>query len=399
MEKTSLEKYREEVLAELKNNILDFWMKYIIDYDSGGFNGSVAGNGVANPRADKGIIMATRILWTFSYAYIKLGNAQYLKTAEMIYKYILDYFVDKKYGGVFWLLDYKGRPVDETKKFYGQAFAIYAFSEYAKASGKPEALDKANELFGLVEKYGRDFKYGGYIDALGSNWAVVQDTRLSTKDMNTPKSMNTNLHILEAYSGLAGNFHNKPVLEALESLIKIFTSNIILPSRHFGLFFDLEWNEASGKISYGHDIEGSWLLTEAAKITGKEEIIKEVSSLAMNMAEAILEEGIDADGGLFSEKDADGHRRSAKEWWMQAEAMVGFINAYEITKKEIFMEKSMSIWEYCKKKFIRPAGEWYGNIDDKGNPDKKGEIAGKWKCPYHTGRACLEIYERIGLMV
>src|SRR5208337_3176058 len=165
---------------------LDFWMKNVIDYDSGGFNGSVGGDGVANPRADKGIIMATRILWTFSRVYMKLGDAQYLKTAEIIYKYILDYFVDKKHGGVFWLLDYKGNPVDETKKFYGQAFAIYAFSEFAKASGTRQALEEANKLFGFVEKYGRDLKYGGYIDALGSNWLAVQDTRLSTKDMNTP---------------------------------------------------------------------------------------------------------------------------------------------------------------------------------------------------------------------
>ncbi len=395
MEKAKLEKYKEELLKELKEDILEFWMKNVIDYDDGGFFGAVGGNGKVKPGADKGVIMATRILWTFSRAYMKLKDGQYLKTAEIMYKYITEHFVDKKNGGVFWILDHKGKPVDSSKKFYGQAFAIYGFAEFAKATGDSNALAAANELFELVEKYGRDKEKGGYIDALGSKWEEIKDTRLSSRDMNTPKTMNTNLHVMEAFSTLAGYYGDSKVKESLENLVEVFLSKIILKDRHFGLFFDMDWNEVSGKISFGHDIEGSWLLTEAAKVTGKQDIIKRVSSAAMEMADVILREGIDADGGLLSEKDADGHIHKGKEWWMQVEAMVGFFNAYEITGKEIFIEKSLSIWEYCKRKFMRQGGEWYSNLDENGNPDKKRDLAGPWKCPYHTVRACMEIYERI----
>jgi mannobiose 2-epimerase len=217
--------------------------------------------------------------------------------------------------------------------------------------------------------------------------------------MNTPKTMNTNLHVMEAFSCLGGYYRDNKVIDALENLVEVFLTKIILSNRHFGLFFGMDWKEASGKISFGHDIEGSWLLTEAAKIIGKQDIIKRVSAAAVEMADVILREGMDEENGIYSEQDPDGSIHKDREWWMQVEAMVGFLNAYEMTKKEIFLEKSLAAWEYCKKKYIRPAGEWYSNLDDKGNPDKKRDIAGPWKCPYHTGRACLEIYDRIGGLI
>ncbi len=389
-----LNRYREEVLAELTNDILAFWIQNVIDFDSGGFHGSVSGKGIAEPAADKGVVLATRILWTFSRAYTRVGNEKYIRAAELMYRYLRDHFLDKEHGGVFWLVDYKGRPLDTTKKLYGQAFAIYSFSEFSYASGDRQALDEAQKLFGLVERHGRDPVEGGYLDALGGDWAPVRDTRLSEKDLNTPKTMNTNLHILEAYSELAQYDPAGPVIEALESLVKVFLEKIILPNRHFGLYFDMAWNEVSGKISYGHDIEGSWLLTEAAERTGREKLVKKVTPVAVDMARTVLEEGLDAEGAVLNERAANGSLKPGKEWWMQAEAMVGFFNAYEMTGKDIYFEKSLSAWEYCKKYFLRPGGEWFSGINDEGMPDLEREIAGSWKCPYHTGRACLEIIER-----
>lgn len=397
MNKASLKIYREEVSTELTSDILDFWMKHVIDFSSGGFNGSVTGNGVADPKADKGVILATRILWTFARACRKLGDARYLKTADLMYHYIQEHFVDKEHGGVFWILDHQGKPVDPLKKFYGQAFAIYAFAEYSRASGNKKALDEAKTLFELVEKHGRDKVKGGYIDAVGRDWAAVADTRLSEKDLNTPKTMNTNLHVMEAFSGLIQNnpVRDATVIEALESLAKVFLEKIILPNRHFGLFFDMNWNEVSGKISFGHDIEGSWLLSEAAQTSGNESLIKAVSPVAAEMARVTMREGLEADGGVLYEREADGSLHPGKEWWMQTEAMVGFLNAYEITGEEIFAEKSILAWDYCKKRYLREGGEWFSNLDSDGLPDLSRVLAGPWKCPYHTGRACMEIMERI----
>ncbi len=391
---TDLSRYRQEVLSELTDDILAFWMRNVIDFDSGGFHGLVDGKGVAVPTADKGVILATRILWTFSRAYTRIKNEAYLRTAELMYRYLLDHFLDKERGGVFWIVDSKGRPLDSTKKFYGQAFAIYAFCEFSSASGNRQALEEARQLFSLVERYGRDPVEGGYLDALGADWTPIQDTRLSEKDLNTPKTMNTNLHVLEAYSKLVQQDPRGPVTEALESLVNVFLDKIIRPNNHFGLFFDNAWNEVSGHISYGHDIEGSWLLTEAAERIGREILTKRVASVSVDMAQAVLREGLDAEGGVLNERVASGSLLPGREWWMQAEGMVGFFNAYEMTGTDLFLGKSLSAWEYCKKYFLRPGGEWFGSIHEDGTPDLGQPLAGLWKCPYHTARACLEIAER-----
>jgi mannobiose 2-epimerase len=389
-------KYREEVLAELTDDILAFWLRNVIDFGTGGFHGSVSGTGAAQPAADKGVIMATRVLWTFSRAYARLRHGEYIRAAGLMYRYLRDHFTDRDRGGLYWTVDHEGRPLDATKKFYGQAFAIYAFCEYSSASGDRQPLDEAKKLFALVERYGRDRVEGGYLDALGADWTPVEDTRLSDKDLNTPKTMNTNLHILEAYSKLASADPGGAVIEALENLVEVFLGKILMPNRHFGLFFDQAWHEVSGKISYGHDIEGSWLLAEAAERTGRASLAEKTAPVAVGMAKAVLEEGLDAEGGVLNEREADGSLRPGREWWMQAEAMVGFFNAYEMTGSGLFLEKSLSAWEYCKKRFLRPGGEWYYRIDEAGAPDTSREIAGMWKCPYHTGRACLEIAERTG---
>lgn len=391
-----LNKYRKETLTELTDNILAYWLKNVVDFKSGGFHGYIDGKGVVDPKADKGVILATRILWTFSRAYTKLKDEQYLRAAELMVRYVRDHFLDQKHGGVFWMLDSKGVPVDSTKKFYAQGFAIYALAEYSKASGDQQALNEAKKLFELTEKYGRDRAEGGYIDAVGADWSPIADTRLSDKDLNTPKSMNTNLHVLEAYAELAHQDPRGPVVEALESLVNVFLDKIILPNRHFGLFFDNAWNEVSGNISYGHDIEGSWLLFEAAERTGNESLVKKVTPIAVEMARVAMEEALDAEGGVLNEREKDGTLKPGKEWWMTAEAMVGFFNTYESTRNDAYLEKSISAWEFCKKYFVRPGGEWYEAINDKGEPYLDRELVGPWKCPYHAGRACMEIIERTG---
>lgn len=392
---THLDPYRDEMTRELTDRLLPFWLTNVLDFGSGGFNGSISGRDIVDPKADKGVILATRILWTFSRAYRQAGREEYRRAADLMVRYLRDHFMDRDHGGVFWQLEHSGKPRDTTKRFYAQSFAIYALSEYSRATGDLQALREARELFTLLEKHGRDPVEGGYLDALGRDWKPIADTRLSEVDLNTPKSMNTNLHVLEAYSDLALHEPAGPVVESLEILLEVFLQKIILPNRHFGLFFDLEWNEVLGNISYGHDIEGSWLLTEAAERTGNGKLAARVQSAALGMAQAVLEQGVDAQGGVLNEREADGKLKAGKEWWMQAEAMVGFYNAYQLTGQDHYLKASLAAWDYSKKWFLRPDGEWYSGINDAGVPDLNRPVSGIWKCPYHTARAYMEIMERI----
>lgn len=389
-----LRRYHDEVKDQLLQGILPFWMDQVVDFGADGFNGLVDGQGVADAKADKGVILAARMLWTFSRAYRTLGGERNLRAAGLMYRYLRDHFVDREHGGVYWMLDHAGRPVDDTKKFYAQAFCIYAFSEYNRASGEAQALEQAMALFALVERHGRDPKLGGYIDALGRDWKPVADTRLSDKDMNSPKTMNTNLHVLEAYSDLVRQAPGGAVSEALDSLLQVFLDRIILPSGHFGLFFEMDWREVSGCTSYGHDIEGSWLLAEAAERAQRPGLRQAVEAAALRMARVTLAEGLDADGGTLNERDGQGRLHPGKEWWMVGEGMVGLLNAWQMTGEQAFLDASLAAWGCVKRGFVRQDGEWWAHVRADGTPDLERPLAGPWKCPYHTSRTCFEIMHR-----
>lgn len=395
MDKRKLDLYKGEVETELVSNILDFWLRNVLDFETGGFNGKVEADGTPDPRAEKGVLMATRALWTFSRAYRMLGDPEYLKAGGLLFNYIEKHFIDHEHGGVYWLLDHEGRAVDTEKKIYGQAFAIYGLSEFAKVSGNEKAKQLAFSLFELTEKYGRDSEHNGYIESRLRDWSPNPVMKLSSREPEAPKTMNTNLHVMEAYATLALHFPSDKILEALKSETEIFKRHIVRPYGHLGMFFSMDWKLLSGLISYGHDLEASWLLTEAAEIVKDGRLLAECKDASVLLSETALKEAIDADGGVICEGDEKGPHKMFKEWWAQPEGMVGFMNAYQLTKNEVFIEKSLALWEYCKKMLIRPEGEWYFYVDADGKTDTKKEIAGQWKCPYHTGRACIEISERI----
>ncbi|HRU38607.1 MAG TPA: AGE family epimerase/isomerase [Candidatus Goldiibacteriota bacterium] len=396
MDRRKLELYKGEAETELVSNILDFWMRYVLDFESEGFNGRVSSDGTPDPKADKGVLMAARSLWTFSRAYNALKDPEYLKSAGLLYDYIEKHFIDRENGGVYWLLDSEGRPKDTEKKIYGQAFAIYGMAEYAKASGTKGPLNKALEIFELCEKHGRDLEYGGYIESRLADWSPNPVMKLSSREPEAPKSMNTNLHVMEALACLYHHFPSEKLKEALLSEIKVFRDKIALSSGHLGMFFSMDWRLLSDHISYGHDIEASWLLDEAAGISGDAALSADCGKSALLLAETALKEAFDSDGGIICEGNANGPiLPHFKEWWAQPEGMVGFLNAYQKTGNEIFLEKSLSLWEYSKKMLIRPEGGWYFYVGADGKTDKAKEIAGEWICPYHNGRACIEISERI----
>ena len=399
---------RQEAEQMVRENILPFWQN-MADGENGGFFGEADFYGKINKTADKGCILNSRILWTFSAAYRLLGDEAYRECADHARSFLTDALLDGEHGGLYWLVDHTGRPVNTRKQFYNIAFGIYALSEYFIATGDQSSLELAMSFFDLMEKYGLDAVYGGYIEARTREWNDIDDFRLSEKEINCPKSMNTHLHILEAYTNLARACTDTRVRKALEDVLRITLDKIAGRSRNFDLFFDMNWNVLSKEVSYGHDIEGSWLLYEAALASGNENLIAEVKYKALEIANGIHAAAIDhKNGGLFSACSETGNIYAKKEWWPQAEAVAGFYNAYELSRGEPstfgpgggsgerkYLDAANGIWEYIKNHFADYTnGEWHNELSLDNKPDKRMPKAGFWKCPYHNARACFEIIRR-----
>ena len=385
------------IKQELESNILSFWMEHTLDEKNGGFYGFISRDLTVNQGAGKSLVLNTRILWTFASAYRITGNESYLKIAERAYRYVNEYFTDQQYGGLYWMIDAEGKPAETKKQVYGQAFAIYAFSEYYRATGSEAALQQAIELFHTLERYSYDQEYKGYFEALTRDWQETGDNSLSEKDLNEKKSMNTHLHVMEGYTNLYRVWKSDELHAKLKELIEITIKHIINEDNaHFILFFDEQWNRKSEHISYGHDIEGSWLLVEAAEVLGDEALLASARAIAIRMAEATLNEGVDGDGGLFNEAGPEGLIDTDKDWWPQAEAVVGFYNAYQMTGDEKYREASARSWQFIESFIVdKEHGEWHWSVKRDGSPSGNIEKVSPWKCPYHNGRACFEMIGRL----
>jgi mannobiose 2-epimerase len=391
-----LKKYREEAAKELEN-ILDYWMNHAVDEAHGGFVGKIDHSNTVHREAPKGAVLNSRILWSFSAAYNLTRDSRYLSMAKRACDYILNYFIDEQYGGVYWTVDYTGAALDTKKQIYALSFAVYGLSEYYKASGDEEAKLAAISLYQDIVRHSHDQEYGGYIEALSKDWQVLKDLRLSAKDANEKKSMNTHLHVLEAFSNLYQVWPDAELRKRLNDLVNIFLDHIInKKTNHLILFFDEAWNEKSKIISYGHDIEAAWLIQEAAEKANGHVIITKAKEVSTELAKAAAK-GLDEDGGLWYEYDVE-HQElvSEKHSWPQAEAMVGFFNAWQNTGNERYLKQSLKSWEFVQE-FIhdKTCGEWYWGVKADYSPMKKEDKVGIWKCPYHNSRACIEIVNRI----
>jgi len=388
---------KKELEKELKDNILSWWMKFTPDQKLGGFHGHIDQKNKVVEGAGKGAVLNARILWTFSAAYRMYRNPDYLECARRAYAYILAHFTDKKHGGVYWELEADGSVRSDRKQIYAIAFTIYGLAEYHLACGENRPLKIARGLFLDMEAHALDRLRNGYTDALSRDWKPLEDVRLSKKDQNESKTMNTHLHILEAYTNLYRIWKNPQLKKALKNVLRLLLDQFVNhDSLHLNLFFDDHWTLRSTLISYGHDIEASWLLHEAAGVLEDKELVGECAKLAVDMARENMS-GLAADGGLHYEyKPESGELDSDKHWWPQAEALVGYFNAFQLSGEHLFLSRTLGAWTFIREHLIDyRLGEWYWSVDSKGEPQKEQEKAGFWKCPYHNGRACMELIRRI----
>src|ERR1017187_8435491 len=378
------------------SSILNFWERNTIDKENGGFYGKLDNQNKVYHKAPKGSVLNSRILWAFSAAYNLTGNNDYLHTAERAFQYIQDHFLDKKNGGISWSVNYKGKPLDTKKQIYALSFAIYGLSEFYKSCKNHKVLEMAIDLFECIVKYSHDITYGGYIEALTEDWKEINDLRLSNKDANEKKSMNTHLHVLEGFANLYKVWPDRDLKERIEELIHIFLERIIdKATNHLTLFFDENWDVKSSLVSYGHDIEAAWLLQQAGEIIGNQELTDRVKIWSVKVAQAAAE-GLDRDGGLWYEFDPVGALLvKEKHWWPQAESMVGFFNIWQITGDENYLLKSFGSWQFIREHLLDTTnGEWFWGVDAWYQPMDEDKV-GMWKCPYHNTRACIEIVKRI----
>ncbi len=392
------EKLLAFALHQLKDIILPWWMENMPDDKNGGFLGGRDHFNHPESESPKGLILNARILWAFSAVYRLDPRREYLEMAGRAYRYIIAFFRDPDYPGYFWSLNPDGTLLNGKKQIYAHAFVMYAMTEYHAASGPEEALQEAANLYELIEARAFDREKNGYFEAFSREWEETGDLRLSSIDLNEKKTMNTHLHVIEAYSRLLRHKKNERLKGSVDNLLGIFSTRIInADSGHLNLFFDEDWNLRSGDVSFGHDIEASWLLQEAAESTGDKQNIKKFRSLAQLISSAAVP-AIVPGGGIIHEYHEDTSKNTGeREWWAQAEGVVGFLNLYRNTGDEIFLDRALDLAGYIENHFVdRINGEWFYRVDKSGKPVTSYEKAGFWKCPYHTVRMCTEILERLG---
>ena len=380
-----------EVRENLTSGILPYWQK--LKDPRGGFYGEVSADGTVQYDAPRGVILNARLIWSFAAAYQALHDTACLVAAVHARDYFLDHFCDHKYGGVYWSVTAQGERLDTKKQLYAQGFAIYGLAELYKVTKDDEALKNAINLYKVVETHFADRDNGGYIEALARDFSPLEDMSLSAHDINADKTMNSHLHILEAYANLYRVWPDEGLKEAVEKLLELVGTRILAPDGHLQLYFRRDWTVIPGAVSFGHDIETSWLAMECAFALEDLDIVNRVRPWALAMGKA-GNEGLLPDGSLRYEKLPDDRYDDERQWWVQAEAVVGNLWLWKYHGDAAAADRALACWNYIREKLIDPAdGEWWWAVLADGSLDKVHPKAGFWKCPYHNTRMCLQVLQ------
>ena len=386
---TRTDKFLQEVRENLTSCILPYWLR--LKDPRGGFYGEVAADGTILYDAPRGVILNARIIWSFAAAYQALPDTAYLVAAVHARDYFLEHFCDHKYGGVYWSVDAAGERLDTKKQLYSQGFAIYALSELYKATGDDEVLKNAINLYKVVETYFADKENGGYIEALARDFSPLEDMSLSAHDINADKTMNSHLHVLEAYANLYQVWPDEELKAAVEKLLDIIGTKVMAADGHLQLYFRKDWSVMPGGVSYGHDIETSWLALECAMALKDIDVVNRVRPWALAMGKA-GNEGLFPDGSMRYEKFLDGKYDDSRQWWVQAETVVGNLWLWKYHSDPQGAERALSAWSYIRENLVDSKdGEWWWAVLPDGKVDLSQPKVGFWKCPYHNTRMCLQV--------
>lgn len=403
--------FYQSVKNELFNDILPYWEKHSRDTENKGFFGAIDNNNKSDAACERSIVMTSRYLWTYSAVARATKDVKYLEMADFAFDVIKTKYWDKDNGGVFWSVMPDGTPKVTKKQIYGEAFCCYGLSEYAAAlkelrnsEASEESMNYALDLYDLLEHYAYDSEFGGYVEARAINWSYTDDMILSEKDLNCPKSMNTNLHVMEAYTNLYRTIAvvfpdarsvRSEIGKSLAFLVRTTTDSILQKNYHLAMFFDMQWNPLEDEVSYGHDIEASWLLWEAACELNDDELKTEIRDVVIKMAETAYSEGFDQTTGCMENFTKNGQRNRNRVWWTQAESINGFYNAWQMTSEKKYEDACDLLWNWIQNyQLDKKNGEWWNEVDENGNPILSENKGGNWKTSYHNGRTCLEILRR-----
>lgn len=385
--------FKSEIQNHLVRQIIPFWQN-LKDETFGGYYGYMDYNLKLEPSYEKGCILNSRILWFFSQAYLLLNEKTLLDNARHAYRFLKNHCLDQEYGGVFWSVTYDGKIQDDTKHTYNQAFAIYALSSYYEASGDKEALTLAENLFELIEEKCKD-EYG-YLEAFNRQFLPQENDKLSENGIIAEKTMNTLLHMLEAYTELYRVSHKPDVAKQIRFILDIVADKVYNPNLgRQEVFFDQYWNSLIDLYSYGHDIETSWLVDRALEVLDEDVYTQKLAPITAQIAKNIYDRAYH-DHSLWNEAE-NGVVDTTRVWWVQAETVVGFWNAYEKNPvHEEYKEAAVAVWQYIREYLIdkREGSEWFWGLDKNRKPLEK-PIVEPWKCPYHNGRMCIEIIRRL----
>lgn len=385
---------KEEIKDQLVSSIIPFW-KNLRDDEFGGYYGYMGYDLKLDKKAEKGCILNSRITWFFSNAYTLLKDESLLKEADHGYAFLKDHCIDKENGGIYWSMNYDGTPLDTTKHTYNQAFCIYALSSYYEASGKKEALDLAKQLFHMIEEKCTDDQ--GYLEAFTRDFQPESNEKLSENGVLAEKTMNTLLHVLEAYTELYRVSKDEQVKEKLKWIMDAFADKVYNPKlKRQEVFFDKNYNSIIDLHSYGHDIETAWLMDRSLEILDDDAYTNRLSPITKALTENIYK--VAFDGHSLSNECDKGVVDTNRVWWVQAETVIGFLNGYEKDpSKTEYKEAAEATWQFIKDYVIdkRPGSEWFWLVRQDGTPVEGEPIVEPWKCPYHNGRMCMEVIRRL----